>query len=285
MTPFLFDQGLYLRMAGLHLLWGDTASQADAQKLEAGDGGGDGGLVVAAQGVQACLQLAYPRPVQRRACALKAFDESPLGSGHARQLQVTLRRHAGDSKGMGGVALRRCAVDQQLLAHLQMSCRLFTRTAVARTQRRFTQKLQEHIALIRCKPAGAGALQLTGDLENHLLQVVVPNLEHGLGYACMQLSPITRGCELIGGLHHPVMGEAQAFLARQQEAHVNQGFQRFIRRRYKQQVQQALIAAAACRAGDPQHIALGGRQACQAVDHQVGDVVGVTLPGHGLQAP
>ncbi|MNH17641.1 hypothetical protein D3C79_773240 [compost metagenome] len=81
------------------------------------------------------------------------------------------------------------------------------------------------------------------------------------------------------------MGEAQAVLARMQETRANQGFQRFARRLGEDQVEQAFITAAARCAGDPQYVALGCRQACQAVDHQVGDVIGVAVAGHGLQAP
>ncbi|MNH25631.1 hypothetical protein D3C79_856410 [compost metagenome] len=128
-------------------------------------------------------------------------------------------------------------------------------------------------------------MQLVGGLEKHLVQVLWPGLQHGLGNACMQRFALAHGRELISRFHHPVVGKAQAFLARQQEARANQGLQRFTRRLCKDPVEQAFIASAACCADDAQYVALGRGQAHQAVDHQVGDIVGIAVPGHGLQAP
>lgn len=101
----------------------------------------------------------------------------------------------------------------------------------------------------------------------------------------MQRGALVHGRECISGLHHPVMSKAQAVLARLQEAGANQGFQGFDWRLGEHLPKQVFIAVAARRADDPQQVALRCRQALQAVDHQVGDIVGVAVPGHGLQAP
>ncbi|MNG83294.1 hypothetical protein D3C79_420140 [compost metagenome] len=102
---------------------------------------------------------------------------------------------------------------------------------------------------------------------------------------CMQLGTLARGRESVRGFHHPLMGEAQAVLARLQETRANQGFQRFAGHLREHLLKQAFIAAAARRAGHPQQVALRLWQARQAVDHQVGDIVGIAVAGHGLQAP
>lgn len=128
-------------------------------------------------------------------------------------------------------------------------------------------------------------MQLVGGLEKHLVQVLWPGLQHGLGNACMQRFALAHGRELISRFHHPVVGKAQAFLARQQEACANKGLQRFARRLCKDSAEQAFIASVACCADDAQYIALGRGQAHQPVDHQVSDIVGIAVPGHGLQAP
>ena len=91
--------------------------------------------------------------------------------------------------------------------------------------------------------------------------------------------------ELIRRFLHAVMHEAQAALARQQEARGNQGLHRSAWRPPQHPLQYAIVAAAACGAGDAQYVALWRGQARQAVDHQLGDIVGVTVPGHGLWAP
>ncbi|MNE36652.1 hypothetical protein D3C80_1304710 [compost metagenome] len=83
MPAFLFDQSLYMGMTGLDLLPVDAAHRADTQQVQAGYGAVDGCLIVAAQGVQQCLQPAHPGLVQRRACALAAFSEAGLGFGRA----------------------------------------------------------------------------------------------------------------------------------------------------------------------------------------------------------
>lgn len=146
-------------------------------------------------------------------------------------------------------------------------------------------KLQKSFAVIRCKPAWAGALQLVGKLEQYLVLAPRPGLAHGLGNTCMQLGTCARWRESVRSFHHPFMGEAQAVLARLQETRANQGFQRLAGRLREYLVKQAFITAAASRTDHPQQVALRLWQARQAVDHQVGDIVGIAVAGHGLQAP
>ena len=272
-------------MTRLDLLPVDAPYRAYTQQVQAGYGAVDGCLIVAAQGMQQCLQAAHPRLVQRRTCALAAFGDPGVGCDHSRQLHVALRRHAGDGKAMCGAAFQRGTVLQKLLGGVQVACALLESATVACARCCFAQKLQERFAVICCKPAWAGALQLAGELEQCIVQVVWPGLSHGQGNTCMQLGTFAYGRERVRGFHHPLMGKAQAVLALLQETRANQGFQRFARRLGKDLLKQALIAAAARRAGHPQQVALRHRQAGQAVDHQVGDIVGIAVAGHGLQAP
>ncbi|MNE73774.1 hypothetical protein D3C76_548540 [compost metagenome] len=51
----------------------------------------------------------------------------------------------------------------------------------------------------------------------------------------------------------------------------------------RQALQQSLIATTTDRTGDTQDFALGGGQARQAMDHQVGDVVGIAVLRHRRQ--
>ena len=185
--PFLFDQGLHMGMTCLDLLPVDAPYRAYTQQVQAGYGAVDGRLIVAAQGMQQCLQAAHPRLVQRRTCALVAFGDPGFGCDHSRQLHVALRRHAGDGKAMCGAAFQRGAVLQKLLRGVQVACGLLEGATVACACCCFAQKLQERFAVIRCKPAGAGALQLVGELEQCFVQVAWPGLSHGQGNTCMQL--------------------------------------------------------------------------------------------------
>ncbi len=98
-----------------------------------------------------------------------------------------------------------------------------------------------------------------GNLEQQRLQAVWPSPEHCHGNARMQRFALVPWRQLIRRFLHAVMHEAQAALARQQEARGNQDLHRSAWRPPQHPLQYAIVAAAACGAGDAQYVALWRR--------------------------
>ncbi|MNM51394.1 hypothetical protein D3C81_624520 [compost metagenome] len=156
--------------------------------------------------------------VQAGLRTLPALDDARLGLGHARQLHVAFGGQAGNRERVTGLGIWGSALAQQLVRGTQVPGGLFVGRTAACAQCSFFKQDQKSLAVIGSECAWAGALKLIGDLEDGGVQLITPDLAHGLGDACMLRRSLARGCERVGRIEHAIMGETHALLAGLQKA-------------------------------------------------------------------